>query len=163
MAIYKKTDSKWSNKKAMKAWAKASVVCIIASPLIFSIGTLLFEANLFERIGSKSFRQILYYLKLMIAFSCVAVVGHFTAFAILGIPIFVKLYPNPNSLLWKWSAGSITGAILGGVTLPLVFLEPDPRLAFIGVIYGMITAWACLLNRPDVELNAARPPDPSRA
>ena len=143
-----KNQRTWEiNIAAIKAWAKSSLVCLVASPFIYLIIVLFEYPNLFEKLNSASpasFNNLV----ICLCISGVASVVHFLAFMVIGLPMFLKFYSRADVLLWKWSSGSVIGAKIGGLLLS-PFMIADPKNIFLGLGYGMITAWACLINRPD--------------
>jgi H+/Cl- antiporter ClcA len=140
-------------RDALKAWAKSSFVCIVASPAIFMIWELLESGP--PGGGNLTSAQI----GLFLAISGVAAVTHLLAFTVFGLPLFLRFHREPSSRLWQWPFGIVVGLIIGTLAVPFV-----PALAWgrpigqgliegatMGALYGTVTAIACLLNRPNVE------------
>ena len=140
-------------KRAFKAWAKASLVCAFASPFIFFLGELL-DSTSSEPPGS-----LVSQTGFILAISAVAAVVHLIAFALIGLPFFLCFYGQAHAALWKWIPGSLMGTALGAIIVPLVLaplydrpLEQDLLLtASGGALYGVLTAFASILNRPGFE------------
>lgn len=140
-------------KRTFKAWLKASAICIVASPAIFVAW------DLFESPASLSRTYTTGQISLFLAIAGIGAGVHFLAFLLIGLPIFFRFYSRPKSALWRWLPGIITGMVIGGVTVPLVpfMLNNRPltegllQTFLMGALYGGFTAWACLLNRPNVE------------
>jgi hypothetical protein len=138
-----------SKRNALKAWARSSLVCIVASPAILLMWAL-FEPSTFSGMSLTSAQVGLFF-----AISGVAAVVHFLAFIVFGLPLFLRFHREPYSRLWRWPFGIAIGAIIGGLSLPI-----EPALAWgrpidyglesvaLGAFYGVVTAIACLLNRP---------------
>lgn len=140
-------------KRALKAWAKSSAICVIASPAIFFVWDLV-ESSSSRAVGSASAR-----IGLFLALAGIAAGVHFLAFLLIGLPMFLHFYSLPDSALWRWVPGILTGTIIGVVSVPLVLSVIYSRPLTLGLlesvlaggIYGGISAFACLLNRPNVE------------
>ena len=147
-------------KQALKAWAKASAICVVASPAIFWVSSL-FEPPDPDPIGSASAQ-----FGLSLAVAGIAALVHFLAFLLIGLPLFLRFYSRPLSALWRWFPGILTGTLIGFVTVPLVLsvLYSRPvtdnmlQSSLAGGVYGGITALACLLNRPRVEQDGGGQP-----
>lgn len=153
----------WTAKKSMqsggpksrtlKAWGRASAICVVASPAILLVWDL-FESRASDPIGSTTAR-----IGLFLAIAGIAACVHFLAFLLIGLPLFLRYYSRPKSPLWRWLPGILTGTIVGIATVPMVlsllygrsiadsFLES----AMAGGLYGSVTALACLLNRPSLK------------
>jgi ABC-type transport system involved in multi-copper enzyme maturation permease subunit len=141
------------NKRALRAWAKSSVICLVASPAIFLLWDL-FESSPSHGVGSASAQ-----IGLFLAVAGIAAGVHLLAFLLFGLPMFLSFYSLPDSVLWRWMPGVLTGTIIGIASVPLTlsvlysrpFTQGLLESALAGAIYGGITALACLLNRPNVE------------
>lgn len=146
-----------TGSRAFGAWAKASAVCLIASPLIFFVWDL-FESSSSQPTGSKSAQ-----IGLFFTVAGIAAAVHFLAFLVIGLPLFLRFYSRPEFPLWRWLPGIITGTMIGIISVPLVlsvlYSRPPTegllQTAFAGGLYGSLTAIACLLNRPNVEQTGA--------
>ena len=139
-------------RDALKAWARSSLACIFASPVILFMWEL-FESGTSGGIGSASAQ-----IGLFFGIAGIAAAVHFLVFLVIGLPLFLRFYSRPTSPFWRWLPGIITGTTIGIVSVPLVlsvlYGRPLPELlhtAFAGGLYGSLTAIACLLNRPSVE------------
>ena len=148
-------EAKGQIKKALRAWTKASVICVISSPAIFLVWDMVESPHSALRTSSQ--------IGLFLAVSGIASLVHFFAFIAIGLPIFLRFYSQPESLLWRWLTGILTGIMIGSISapsvLPLIFNRPFTQdfmqSIFVGGLYGCITALACLTNRPDIEQDAA--------
>jgi len=146
-------------KSALKAWARSSWVCIVASLVIFPIWDF-FESNT-SRVTSLSSAQ----LGLFFFVSGVAAVIHFLAFIAFGLPLFLRFHREPCSRLWQWPYGIAIGATIGTLSVSFVPALAWGRpighalyeSAFMGALYGTVTAIACLLNRPKMSNKTLHP------
>jgi len=142
-----------SKKQALKAWAKASAICIVASPAILCIWELIESSNS-KPVGSATAQ-----IGLFLAVAGIAAGVHFLTFILIGIPIFLHFYSRPQSVLWRWFPGVLVGTVIGITAVPLVLsviysrpLSKDLiQSALAGGLYGGVTALASLVNRPNVE------------
>ncbi len=143
-----------SKRNALRAWTRSSLVCIIASPAIFLIW------DFFESGTSGVMNSLSGQLGLFLVISAVAAVVHYSAFIALGLPLFLRFHRKPYSRVWRWPFGIAIGATIGILTVSFVpalaWGRPVDHTLFesaaMGALYGAVTAIACLLNRPNVEV-----------
>jgi amino acid transporter len=88
-----------------------------------------------------------------LAISGIAAAVHFLAFLLVGLPLFFQFYPRPESRLWQRLPGMMLGLVIGCVSVLCVLYQRPLTCAlgqsiFAGGVYGLATAWACLMNRP---------------
>lgn len=89
----------------------------------------------------------------------VALLVHLVAYLVTGLPIFLRCFRNASSSIWRPQVGVPVGALLG--VLGMLFLglllrrsaDPleNPALYLLGGGYGVVTAIAALIQRPNLQ------------
>ena len=151
-----------SFQTSVRASQKASLVCLVASPLIMAIWELL-EFSRASSTGSTVAQVAQFFVM-----AGIAATFHLIAFIVLVVPLFIYFYRDPESYLWFWRYGLPFGAVVGAVTVPFVvsilyqmpFAQEVGSTASAGCLYGLLTSASCLLNRPRSNNTAMDKPDP---
>jgi len=126
---------------AYGAWKKSLTLALLPPTILWPV-ILWANAKQFPRL-----QDLLSLLSLL----ALAAGIHFLAYALTGLPMFLRWFRNPRSLIWYLPAAVATGM----VTATLIFVALDLlNLSYIGAAYGFITAFAAWRQRPRHHENA---------
>lgn len=59
-------------------------------------------------------------LRSFVVVAAIAAGIHFLAFLMIGLPIFLRYHRFPQTTVWKWREGLVSGTLIGMAMVPLV-------------------------------------------
>ena len=82
---------------------------------------------------------------------------HLASYFIFGVPLFLRFFRNPSALVWRIPWALTLGCVLGIIALLIALglfgysgrLIIEPQIYAIGAGYGLATAIAAYIARPE--------------